>query len=48
MFGSLTAPSLHGNNYDGFDALFLRRNHSTPLVVLPWRVWAAILSKVRP
>jgi hypothetical protein len=30
-----------------FDALFLRRNHSTPLVVLPWRVWAAILSKVR-
>ena len=31
-----------------FDALFLRRNHSTPLVVLPWRVWAAILSKVQP
>ena len=31
-----------------FDALFLRRNHSAPLVVLPWRVWAAILSKVRP
>ena len=30
-----------------FDVLFLRRNHSTPLVVLPWRVWAAILSKVR-
>lgn len=30
-----------------FDALFLRRNHSTPLVVLPWRVWAAMLSKVR-
>jgi hypothetical protein len=31
-----------------FDALFLRRNHSTPLVVLPWRVWAAMLSKVQP
>ena len=30
-----------------FDALFLRRNHSTPLVVLPWRVWAALLEKVR-
>ena len=30
-----------------FDALFLRRNHSPPLVVLPWRVWAAILSKVQ-
>jgi Holliday junction resolvase len=31
-----------------FDALFLRRNHSTPLVVLPWRTWAAMLAKVRP
>jgi hypothetical protein len=30
-----------------FDVLFLRRNNSGPLVVLPWRVWAAILSKVR-
>jgi hypothetical protein len=31
-----------------FDDLFLRRNHADPLVVLPWRVWAAILSTVRP
>ena len=31
-----------------FDALFLRRNRSAPLIVLPWRTWAAILSKVRP
>src|SRR5438093_10271442 len=23
-----------------YDALFLRQNHSAPLVVLPWRVWA--------
>jgi hypothetical protein len=30
-----------------FDALFLRRNHSTPLVVLPWRTWTAMLAKVR-
>jgi hypothetical protein len=30
-----------------FDFLFLRRNNSGPLVVLPWRMWAAILSKVR-
>ena len=25
--------------------LFLRRNHADPLVVMPWRVWAALLSK---
>ena len=31
-----------------FDVLFLRRNNSDPLVVLPWRMWATILSKVRP
>jgi Holliday junction resolvase len=30
-----------------FDALFLRRNHADPLVVLPWRVWAALLERVR-
>jgi Holliday junction resolvase len=30
-----------------FDALFLRRNHADPMVVLPWRVWAALLGKVR-
>jgi Holliday junction resolvase len=29
-----------------FDVLFLRRNNADPLVVLPWRVWAALLAKV--
>lgn len=31
-----------------FDVLFLRRNNADPLVVLPWRTWAALLAKVRP
>lgn len=26
-----------------YDALFLRRNHADPLVVLPWRVWVRLL-----
>ena len=30
-----------------YDALFLRRNHADPLVVLPWRVWARLLERVR-
>jgi Holliday junction resolvase len=30
-----------------FDLLFLRRNNAEPMVVLPWRVWAALLAKVR-
>ncbi len=30
-----------------YDALFLRRDHADPLVVLPWRVWARIIEKVR-
>jgi Holliday junction resolvase len=30
-----------------YDILLLRRNHAEPLVVLPWRVWTAILAKVR-
>jgi hypothetical protein len=29
------------------DLLFLRRNHAEPLVLLPWRTWAALLAKVR-
>jgi hypothetical protein len=28
-----------------FDALFLKRNNAEPLVVLPWRVWAALVRK---
>src|SRR5262245_54507008 len=26
-----------------YDVLFLRRNHADPLVVLPWRVYAALI-----
>jgi|SRR6516164_469084 Holliday junction resolvase len=29
------------------DALFLRRDHADPLVLIPWRTWAALLEKVR-
>jgi Holliday junction resolvase len=32
---------------DTYDLLFLRRNNADPLVVMPWRVWAAMLSKVQ-
>jgi Holliday junction resolvase len=31
-----------------YDALFLRRNNADPLVLLPWRMWARILERVRP
>jgi Holliday junction resolvase len=27
------------------DALFLRRNNQEPIVVLPWKTWAALLQK---
>ena len=30
-----------------FDVLFLKSNNKPPLVVLPWRVWADLLAKVR-
>jgi hypothetical protein len=30
-----------------YDALFLRRNNADPMVVLPWRTWAALLERVR-
>ena len=29
-----------------YDLLFLRRNNADPLVLLPWRVWAALLTKI--
>jgi hypothetical protein len=29
-----------------FDLLALRRNNADPLIVLPWRVWAALLAKI--
>jgi hypothetical protein len=31
-----------------YDLLVLRRNHADPMIVIPWRVWAALLAKVRP
>jgi len=31
----------------GYDILFLRRNNADPLIVLPWRVWARLLERVR-
>jgi Holliday junction resolvase len=30
-----------------YDALFLRRNNSDPMVLLPWSTWAALLERVR-
>ena len=30
-----------------YDALFLKRNRGEPMVVLPWRVWAKLLERVR-
>ena len=32
---------------DEYDALFLRRNNADPLVLLPRRIWARILERVR-
>jgi hypothetical protein len=29
-----------------YDVLFLRRNNADPMVVLPWRVSAALLAKI--
>jgi len=34
------------NGSGEYDVLFLRRNNADPMVVLPWRVWAALLAKV--
>ena len=33
------------NWLDTYDVLFLRRNNADPLIVLPWRMWAALLRK---
>jgi Holliday junction resolvase len=30
-----------------YDALFLRRNNADPLIVLPWRMWARLVERVR-
>jgi hypothetical protein len=30
-----------------FDGMFLRRDGVDPLVLLPWRTWAALLAKMR-
>src|SRR5262249_50157967 len=31
-----------------YDLAVLKRNNADPLVLLPWRTWAALLQKVRP
>jgi Holliday junction resolvase len=41
--GFKTLETWLGNN----DAIFLRRDHSEPIVTLPWRTWAALLARVR-
>jgi hypothetical protein len=30
-----------------YDLLVLRRNHAAPMIVLPWRTWAALLMRGR-
>jgi hypothetical protein len=30
-----------------YDCLFLRRNSAEPMVLLPWRVWVALLVRGR-
>ena len=42
--GFKTLESWLGEN----DLLFLVRDRSDPLVVIPWRVWELILGRVRP
>jgi Holliday junction resolvase len=31
-----------------FDLLVLRKDRTDPMILLPWRTWAALLAKVRP
>jgi hypothetical protein len=42
-----TAPASIENWLGEYDALFLRRDHADPLVVVPWRIWAQLLARVR-
>jgi Holliday junction resolvase len=30
-----------------YDALFLRKDRTDPMVVIPWRVWAQLVERVR-
>jgi Holliday junction resolvase len=30
-----------------YDALFLRKDRTDPMVVIPWRVWAQLMERVR-
>ena len=30
-----------------FDVLFLRRNNSAPVAVVPWRIWSRLLERLR-
>jgi hypothetical protein len=31
----------------GYDALFLRKDRTDPMVLIPWRVWAQLVERVR-
>jgi hypothetical protein len=31
----------------GYDALFLRKDRTDPMVLVPWRVWAQLVERVR-
>ena len=52
-----TPPPISRKNGAGFtqlerwlgedNLLVLRRNHADPIVVLPWRVWARLLERLR-
>jgi hypothetical protein len=53
-----TRPSISRKNGPGFitqperwlgeyDLLVLRRKHADPMIVLPWRTWAALLMRGR-
>ena len=28
-----------------YDALFLRRDHAEPMIIIPWRIWARLLAR---
>jgi Holliday junction resolvase len=41
--GFVTLENWIGN----YDALFLRKDRAEPIVVVPWRVWAQLVERVR-
>ena len=50
VFGIEEAPlvcEVKGRKLANYDCLFLRRNNADPLVLIPWRLWARLLERVR-